>query len=272
MIRLVALDMDGTLLNTRDGLSEANARAVRRVRDRGVVVVLCTSRWFSLAVGTAEKLGLHAPLICHNGALVRAVDADSDLLHLRIDRQAAREVAAFMDGRSETSLVTVEGISYLRSSQEVDRSQLPADVRPVSRLSDMLVAPPTAFLLFGKEAVDALEAAFTERYRGVLNVARGYSTAYPHYANVVDARADKGSALRLVCNHLGLDVRQALAIGDAGPDVSMFRVAGYSVAVANAPPEVQAEAQTVAPSNDEDGVAWALERFVLGEQGEGTRN
>jgi len=129
----------------------------------------------------------------------------------------------------------------------------------------VLAAPPTAFLLFGKEAVDALEAAFAERYRGVLNVARGYSTAYPHYANVVDAGADKGSALRLVCDHLGLDVREALAIGDAGPDVSMFRVAGYSVAVANAPPEVQAEAQTVAPSNDEDGVAWALERFVLGE-------
>jgi hypothetical protein len=270
MFRVVALDMDGTLLNTRDGLSEANARAVRRVRDRGVVVVLCTSRWFSLAVGTARELGLHAPLICHNGALVRAPDSDSDLLHLRMDPEAAREVAAFMDGRSETSLVTVDGVSYLRSTLEVDRSQLPNDVRPVSRLSDVLAAPPTAFLLFGKEAVDALEAAFAERYRGVLNVARGYSAAYPHYANVVDAGADKGSALRLVCDRLGLDVRQALAMGDAGPDVSMFRVAGYSVAMANAPPEVQAEAQTVAPSNDEDGVAWALERFVLGEQREGT--
>jgi len=101
MIRLVALDMDGTLLNTHDGLSEANARAVRRVRDRGVEVVLCTSRWFSLAVGTAHELGLNAPLICHNGALVRTPDADSDLLHLRIDPQAAREVAAFMDGRPD---------------------------------------------------------------------------------------------------------------------------------------------------------------------------
>jgi len=265
MIRLVALDMDGTLLNTRDGLSEANADAVRRVRDRGVVVVLCTSRWYSLAVGTAEKLGLHAPLICHNGALVREFNADSDLLHLRIGLEVAREVAAFMDSRPETSLVTIEDISYLRSSQEVDGSQLPDDVLPVATLSGVLAAPPTAFLLFGKEAVDALEAAFADKYRGVLNVARGYSTAYPHYANVVDARADKGSALRLVCDHLGLDLREVLAIGDAGPDVSMFRVAGYSVAMANAPPEVQAEAQAVAPSNDEDGVAWALERFVLAE-------
>jgi hypothetical protein len=54
-------------------------------------------------------------------------------------------------------------------------------------------------------------------------------------------------------------------MGDSGPDVSMFRVAGFSVAMGNAPPEVQAEAQTVAPSNEDDGVAWALERFVLGE-------
>jgi Cof subfamily protein (haloacid dehalogenase superfamily) len=265
MIRLVALDLDGTLLNSRDGLSEANAHAVRRVLDRGVLVVLCTSRPFSLAAGTAEALGLHAPLICHNGALVRAPDAGSDLLHLRMDPQAARDVAAFMDGRSETSFVSVDGVTYLRSTREVDRSRLPAGMRLVPRLSDVLLAPPTAFLLFGKDAVDALEAAFADRYRGVLNVARGYSAAYPHYANVVDAGADKGAALRLVCRHLGVDLREALAVGDAGPDVSMFRVAGCSVAVANAPPEVQAEAQTVAPSNDEDGVAWALERFVLGE-------
>jgi hydroxymethylpyrimidine pyrophosphatase-like HAD family hydrolase len=171
-----------------------------------------------------------------------------------------------MDSRPETSLVTMDGVSYLRSSREVDPSQLPVDVHPASRLSDVLSAPPTAFLLFGKDAVDALEAAFAERYRGVLNVARGYSAAYPHYANVVHARADKGSALRLVCDHLGLDLRDALAIGDAGPDVSMFRVAGSSVAMANAPPEVRAEARAVAPSNDEDGVAWALERFVLDEE------
>jgi hydroxymethylpyrimidine pyrophosphatase-like HAD family hydrolase len=61
MIRLVALDLDGTLLNTHDGLSEVNARAIRHVRDRGVVIVLCTSRWFSLAVGTAQQLGLRGP-------------------------------------------------------------------------------------------------------------------------------------------------------------------------------------------------------------------
>jgi len=264
-IRLVALDLDGTLLSSRDGLSEANARAVRRVRDRGVVVVLCTSRWYSLAVGTARELGLRAPLICHNGALVRTLDGGPDLLHLRMDLEAAREVAAFMDGRPETSLVTVDDVSYLRSARAVDPSRLAPGVRPVSRLSDVLFAPPTAFLLFGKEAVDALEAAFADKYRGVLNIARGYSAAYPHYANVVGARADKGSALRLVCQHVGVDAREAMAMGDAGPDISMFRIAGCSVAVANAPPEVQAEAQTVAPSNDEDGVAWALERFVLGD-------
>lgn len=257
--------MDGTLLDSQDRLSERNARAIRRVRDRGVAVVLCTSRWFSLAVRTAEELGLRAPLICHNGALVRTPDADSDLLHLRMDAQASRELAAFMDSRPETSFVTVDGVSYLRTRRDLGHWRPPPDIRPVSRLSDVLTAPPTAFLLFGEEAVEALEAAFAERYRGVLNVAPGYSATFPHYAMVVDAGADKGSALRLVCGHLGLDIRQTLAMGDTGPDVGMFRVVGHSVAMANAPPEVQAEAQTVAPSNDEDGVAWALERFVLGD-------
>ncbi len=206
-----------------------------------------------------------APLICHNGAQVRMPGTDSDLLHLRLDPRISRELAEFIDGRPETSMVTVDGISYLRTTRPIDPSRLPAGLRLVPRLSDVLTAPATAFILFGEEAVDALEAAFGERYSDVLNLARGYSASYPHYVNVVDARADKGSALRLVCEHLGFDVRQVMAVGDAGPDVSMFRVAGHSVAVGNAPPEVQAEAQTVAPSNNEDGVAWALERFVLSD-------
>ena len=262
MIRLIALDLDGTLLNTKDQVSEGNARAVQRAREKGAVVVLCTSRWYSIARTTAEALGLRAPLICHNGALVRSTDGTPDLVYLPLDLQTAREVAAFADERPSTTFLTVGQTTYLRPRHAVEPGSVPAGLVVVERLSDVVGEPAMGFLVFGQSASDEVEAAFGESYRHALNIERGYSQVFPHYVNVVHAEADKGHALLAVCRHLGIDPVDALAVGDAGPDVSMFRVAGHSVAMANAPDHVKSAAEAVGPSNDEDGVAWAIERFA----------
>ena len=263
MVRLVALDLDGTLLDSADRISEANARTVRRAVEKGVEVVLATSRWYSLARKTADALGLTAPLICHTGALIRDPTNGHDLRHLRLDMEAAREVAAYSDARRYRTFVTVDDLTYLRTSQTIDPARLPPDVRPVPELAPVLSGAPTAFLTFGSEAVDDLLARFGERYASVLNLCEGYSETFPRYLSIGHAQADKGSALRQVCERVGIDPQDALAVGDAPPDGAMFRVAGRSVAMANAPAHVRELADTVAPRNDEDGVAWALEEFVL---------
>ncbi len=263
MFRLIALDLDGTLHDSRDRVSEANARAVQRARDQGVVVVLCTSRWYAIARGTAEALGLRAPLICHNGALVRRPDGSLDLVRLPLDLPVAREVAAFIDRQASTAVLTVGETTYLRPRHAAEPSTAPPGVVLVPRLSEVVAEPALGFLVFGREASDELEAAFGQSHSNLINLDRGYSDTFPHYVNIVHAQADKGSALLTVCRHLGIDPAQTLAIGDAGPDVSMFRVAGHSVAMGNAPDHVKAAADMVAPTNDEDGVAWAIEKFVL---------
>jgi Cof subfamily protein (haloacid dehalogenase superfamily) len=263
VVRIVALDLDGTLLDSADRVSEANARAVRRAVEKGVAVVLATSRWYSLAKETAGELGLTAPLICHTGALIRDPTNNDDLLHLRVDLEAAREVAAYSDARRYRTFVTVGELTYIGTSRAMNPTHLPADVRPVPELLSVLSDAPTAFLTFGSEAVDDLLAIFGDSYGGVLNLCEGYSATFPRYVSITHAQADKGSALRQVCETVGIDPQDALAIGDAPPDVAMFRVAGRSVAMGNAPAHVRELADTVAPGNDDDGVAWALERFVL---------
>ena len=262
MIRLIALDLDGTLLNTRDRVSEADARAVRRAREMGAVVVLCTSRWYGIARGTAEALGLQAPLICHNGALVRSPDSTADLVYLPLDPNAAREVAAFIDSQSSTTFLTVGETTYIRPHRPVDPSTLPPGLVVAERLSDVVGEPAMGFLVFGRQACDEVAASFGPLHGGVFHLDRGYSDAFPHYLNIVHAQADKGTALLAVCRHLGIDPAQSLAVGDAGPDINMFRVAGHSVAMGNAPDYVKSAAEAVGPSNDEDGVAWAIEKFV----------
>src|SRR3990170_2154372 len=114
MIRLIALDLDGTLLNTKDRVGEADARAVQRARESGVIVVLCTSRWYGIARSTAETLGLRAPLICHNGALVRTPGDTPDLVYLPLGLETAREAAAFIDQHPSSAFLTVGDTTYLR--------------------------------------------------------------------------------------------------------------------------------------------------------------
>src|SRR6185295_3975228 len=94
--RMLALDLDGTLLNSAMRLSDTNAEALQKVTARGAHVVLATSRWFALAKRTADRLGLTTPIVCSNGAEVREMDG-SELLHLPLDEEAAREIVTWGD-------------------------------------------------------------------------------------------------------------------------------------------------------------------------------
>lgn len=264
MIRLVALDIDGTLLDTSNRLTDANAAAVRQAVERGVPVVLATSRWFYLARRTADSLGLTTPLICHNGALVKRPDDEHELLHLRLDQRFAHEATTLGDERQYAMFTTLDHVTYMRPQGNVDPQRLPPDLQVARRQAELVAqGAPTAILVFGEEAVDEMYETFHGSYGQRVNFSRNYSLTFPHYLVMTHAEADKGRALELVCRELGVDPKDALAIGDSQADVAMFRVVGCAVAMGNAPESVRQAAAAVAPVNDEDGVAWALKRFVL---------
>jgi Cof subfamily protein (haloacid dehalogenase superfamily) len=264
MIRLVALDIDGTLLDTSNRLSEANAAAVRETVARGVPVVLATSRWFYLARRTAQELGLTTPLICHNGALVKRPGDEQELLHLRLDQRFAQETAALGDQRGYRMFTTVDHITYMQPEGRVPPRHLPPDLQVTERHTDAVArGAPTAILVFGEEAVNEICEAFRDGYRQQVNFSRNHSLTFPHYLIMTHAQADKGHALELVCRELGVSPQETLAMGDSQADAVMFDLVGYGIAMGNAPAAVQEAAVDVAPPNDEDGVAWALRKYVL---------
>jgi len=264
MIRLVALDIDGTLLDSSNHLSDANAAAVREALAQGTQVVLATSRWFHLARLTAESLGLSTPLICHNGALVKRPQDGQELLHLRLDHEFARQVAALGDQRRYMMFTTVDHVTYMRP-QGKGPKRLPKDMRVSSYHAQAVAqAAPTAILIFGEEAVDEVWETFYGQFGQAVNFSRNHSLTFPHYLSLTHAEADKGRALELVCRDLRVDPAEAMAIGDAEADVAMFEVVGYGIAMGNAAEAVRAAARDVAPQNDDDGVAWAIRKYALG--------
>jgi Cof subfamily protein (haloacid dehalogenase superfamily) len=263
-VRLIAVDLDGTLLNQGNRYSDANGEAVRAAVEAGVHIVIATSRWYSLAKRTADSLGVTSPIICHNGAMIRNGADGSTILQHDVPYEPAAEIAAIADEQRYESMVTVADATYLLTKRgDIDPSRLPAGMTQTKRISDHVTGAVNAFLFFGQDACDGYRERLGEKYAGVLNMAYGVSETFPPYLNIVNAEADKGRALEIVCEAVGVPLSQAMAIGDAAPDLQMMRVAGIGLAMGNAPDDVKAEADVIGPSNLDDGVAWAIREFAL---------
>ena len=268
MIKLVALDLDGTLLGPGFKIGDADKEAIADARRAGVHVTIDTTRWYELALLTAKRLGLTSPMVCHNGAHIRAPDAADNVLHLPIEQQVALEIASFCDERGWESYTSVNGVTYMRTRYEsaIDPARLPAGMRLEKLHAPFVTGPATGILAFGEEAVQAVTDTFSEKYPGMLAFPAGWSESMTPYVTVTVAGVDKGTGLRVICDHLGIAPDEAMAVGDAHPDVDMFKVAGVGVAMGNAIDEVKAQADAVAPSNESGGVAWAIRRFALEEK------
>lgn len=261
-IRLVALDIDGTLLNSRDQLTPAVDAAVREALERGVVVVLATGRWYASARRWAARLGATAPIISHSGARVTRQDTEVDILHLTMPLEPAREIVAFMDDRRMLVNLTIGPHTFTRGRPGMDPARLPADLRLEDLHLPFLTVPPTSALVFDRQGIDDIRERFGERFAGTIQFVVNRTSGTADHLTMQNPDTDKGRALEAVCRELGIPPDQVLAVGDAESDTAMFRVAGHSVAMGNATPAVQARADAAAPSNDADGAAWALRTFL----------
>ena len=262
--RLVALDLDGTLLNSALKLSEGNAEALREALDDGVQVVLATSRWYGLALRTAVRLGIETPLICSNGAIVRRPSDGSELLHLYLEEEIAREVVALADERAWETYTTIGEATYMRMRPGIIPEKLPAGLRVADRQAEHLSeGRPTSVLVFGEGALDEITSRFLALYGDRCRFSINRPANSPHYVVLTHPEAEKAKALELVCGEMGIAPEETLAMGDSESDLGMLSLAGLGVAMGNSPDAVKGGALHIAPSNDADGVAWALRKFVL---------
>jgi hypothetical protein len=273
-VRLVALDIDGTLLRSDRTLSSRTRQAVARAVAAGVRVVLVTGRRHPSARRVADDLAGTLPLIVHNGALVVV---EGRILRCR---PLAREVAAraIREGRARG----LEPILHCGLGGEgwlvVDARAQPVGlvgyyleraIGEVRRVEDLLAAlaheEPIQVMFGGAQAemaelVDALAA----RLGGEARLER---TVYPAtglaLVDVLDPSVGKAEALTFLQAHWGVTAAETLAIGDNWNDRSMLLSAGRGMLMGNAPVELHALGLPLLPTNDEDGVAHALEAHVL---------
>lgn len=260
--RLVALDLDGTLLTDDKRVTPRTRRALGRLSDRGVVVVLCTGRPPRSALGLARDLGLTHPFICYNGAVVvDPASAAMSVYHV-LDEGVARDALGRLRAAHPEVLVGLEtargwfldpALHDLRVSEARLGPEPPDGVGPVE-----------AFLRHGPIKLFARHAALGAEAlsRPLDGLAVGRTWSNPHLLEVQHPDANKRRAVARMCDGLGIAREDVAAFGDQHNDTQLLAWAGVGVAVANASPEALAAADLVAPSNEQDGVAAVLEAWL----------
>lgn len=263
-IQLVAIDIDGTLLRADKRLSLKVVTAVKMAIRKGVKVVLATARPPRSVKEIYGILGLNTIQINYNGALVFDPHKKSHLLHLQIDPDLALRVIRFARKKEPSMVVSMEDLDRSFTDRidpnlqtETDRYFPPAQI---ASLEEFLKKPITKLMLMARpELVQAVKPELEARFRDQV----AFAASDPHLMQVMNKAADKSHALAWVAGHYGVSPDHVMAIGDAPNDSQMLAWAGLGVAVGNAWSHTKSHADVIVPSNDEDGVAYAINRYVL---------
>ncbi|HET9030861.1 MAG TPA: HAD-IIB family hydrolase [Candidatus Aquilonibacter sp.] len=259
-IDLIALDLDGTLLNSSDHITAANRAAIAASLQAGIRVVIVTGRGADAAGDVARGLGLNLPIICAHGALTKDVMSGKVLGHIPVPLQYAMPMIEFAEQNAIDAAVYVEERFHRLSGMPPYMNDMrgPHWVE-VESLARVLTSAPTFLRFFGRDAVEAMRETFAD-----FPLHFKYETwgEFEELA-VTSIDATKKNALARLCADLKISSKHVMAVGDSRNDVPMLRWAAIGVAMANALPEVRNAVQYVTTDNNADGVAAAIERFVL---------
>jgi len=259
-IKLVALDIDGTLLDSQGVIPPANLEAIKKAKAQKVKIILATARKYNSTLQISEMLSLNTPMICQNGASIRERNG-VELLKLCIPLSCAQEIAEHADANNLNVSLTIDEVNYFREYPPYPPIQ-DEDTRTVKELASVVTVPPTRIMTLHQEATESILNTYTVRFQEQLRFSK-----YAHEVLVIsNANATKENALSSLCQRLRIYATDIMAIGDSEADIGMLRHAKIGIAMGNATTPVKESADYVAPKNDEGGVAWAINQFVLWDE------
>ena len=281
-IRIIALDLDGTLLDSEKRLSEVNRAALERAAERGVLIVPTTGRFFGMMPPAVRDLPFVRYAITINGAQVYDRETDTAIVRDEIPLDMALGVMEVLDRfdviydcyRQNWGWMTAAlqdkaadyatNEHYLKMVREFRKpvSELKAHLKATANDGDvqkiMLFARNTQVSDLSSQVLDAIRLELAARFPEIKVTSSTWNNIELNIRT-----AHKGNALKRFAEHLGLGLANCMAFGDGMNDFTMVEAAGLGVAMANAEPEVKRVAKWIAPSNDDDGVAAGLEEWVL---------
>ena len=264
--KLVALDMDGTVLTKDKTVTQKTKDVLKKAREEGIRPVIVTGRPPCGIVNYAKEMGIlhsNAYAVCYNGAAIVELNDFHDVYSLCADGKSIKEVTKLahkfnckVHAYSKTRGLVIEDLNPA-TTREVVHSGAPYTAIEFMQCDDN--EPFYKILIVGPDAdLDKVRAAISPDLHKLFTVMR----SDPNFLEFIPFDGTKGKALGELCKILNIEIERTMAFGDAENDCKILETAGLGVAMANAMPEAKKAAKAITLSNEEDGVAVFLERFL----------
>ena len=270
--KLICIDMDGTLLNDKKTISERNLRAIRLASKNGVRIAVCTGRIFASAEFFSDLLGVKSPVIAANGAYIIEKDSDEVVYNVALGVEKCKKLLSVFKKYDiyphfyTNDMIFTENSTYSTGFYAGVNKTLPKD----KQIKVVLV----------KDWNEVFKKYETEIFKGIgvdkdiekirkakisLRDMNDFEVVSSHFDNfeVTNKGVSKGNAVKILADYYGINREQVICIGDSENDLSMIKFAGLGVVMENGDEIVKEAAKYITDTNNNDGVAKAIEKFVL---------
>ena len=262
-IKMITIDLDGTLLRSDGSVSDHTVETLQKARQKGVIVAIATGRMYQTAKAYGERLALgDSPMLLFAGGLIQTLESKKILFQQTVPRQDAQDLVNLAREQSWQMQTYIDDVlrveldePWIRDYERTTKS------RPSSAAMNFTAYRATAInsSAGGHEELLERKALIEKTFPGRFNILFSDLT----FLEIMPLGVDKGHGIRRLGELYDVDPKYIMAIGDSENDLDMLKAAGFSVAMANAGQEVKDAANYVTLSNDEDGVAAVVEKFVL---------
>lgn len=269
-IRLLALDLDDTLLRGDLTISFRSKSVIKKVEDIGITVILASGRAPKAMESYARELGMHKRpgfMICNNGTIILESHTGNVVQSRLLPQDAAQTVFDLIDAEGLPVQIYEHDTIYVsRRNEFADQDQKLTGLRQVvvENFKAMIAAGAQKLVIPGDPMLlQPLESILKTYVGDRLTI----FTSKPYFLEILPPACGKGEALAVVAENLQIPAREVMAIGDSMNDESMLRWAGYGVCMKNGDVRMKAIASMLTErTNEDDGVAYLLERYILGDQ------
>ncbi len=275
MFKLISIDLDGTLLNSDKKISNKNKTVLKKAMDKGIKVVVSTGRIVAGGRIFANEIGTKDPLIACNGAIIKDLRTEGIIygnylgnpeFHkvINICRSSGIYFHAYIGDTMYTEKLDFSSLFYWNKNQDTPEKDR-VDIKLVENLNEALEESrqqASKIVIISRD----LEHVASVR-RSIENIGNiGITSSYIDNFEVMNQGVDKGTALKFLAEKLGIKREEIMALGDNENDASMLEYAGIGIAMNNGLDYIKEMADHITLTNDEDGVAHAINKFVFGEQ------
>lgn len=269
--KLIAIDMDGTLLNSDNNISNRTKDAIAKAKEEGVHVVLATGRILKSAVYYANQLELKNPIVASNGGIM--IDEHGNvILKNPMNRKSIKEIVKLADDEKiyfhlydESTFYSSQKVQEILDFYSEGNKAMEIDLKIFKSIDDILSSDNLNIykFIFIDNDLDKLQS-FRSKISTIDNI--NISSSWSNNIEAMGLNVSKGHAIKKLAKRLNINLDEVIAIGDSENDLSMLNIAGLSIAMGNGSDSIKEKVDYITDTNNNDGVAKAIEKFILGKE------